>query len=275
MRAGPRDPLLRADLANLELDEAVRRRAVVPFLPAGAALCRRTAARLHGIDLRMPHERGVPLPLEVAVQIGTEPLSRSGIVAHVCDLRDDVTVLDGVPVTTLRRTLLDIARFAPRPIALAVLDRAAAAGTLEREELLEALTTMKGQRFVAQARQLIRLADAGAESPYESMCRLRIVDGGFPPPQTQVRVPRPGGRRPYRLDMAWPERRKAVEYDGVEDHDGAAARAHDEARRAYLRGEGWEVLVVGKGEVLGTAQHFEHALAGLLGLPWNGRRRSW
>ncbi|WP_432510836.1 hypothetical protein [Kineococcus sp. SYSU DK001] len=275
MHAVPKNARLRHHLADLGVDEAHRRTLLAPALPPGSAYCRRTAARLHGFDVRMPFEREARFPLEVAIPFGTEPVSRAGVAPHVCELGRDVTAVEGVPVTDLNRTLLDVARFASRPVALATMDQAAARSVLDREELLRRLRRLRGHRFVAQARALVELADEGAESLQESFCRLRIVDAGFEPPQTQIRVWRPGGAEPFRLDMGWPELGKAVEYDGVEEHENPVARGRDGWRRAYLRRAGWEVLVVGKGEVLGTAQHFERALGDFLGRPWNGRPRRW
>lgn len=265
----------RALLSDLSVDEAHRRELLVPHLPPGAAFSRRTAARLHGFDVRMPFEQDATFALEVTVPFGTEPVSRAGVRPYVAELFHDVTVLDGLPVTDLDRTLLDVARFASRPVALATLDQAAAQEVLDRVKLLERLRSARGHRFVAQARALVEMADPGAESELESCTRLRIVDAGFEPPQTQVPVRRPGVGRPYRLDMGWPHLRKAVEYDGIEHHDSAADRRHDQRRRDHLRSVGWEVLVVGKGDVLGCRQHFEEAVGNLLGLPWNGRPRKW
>lgn len=275
MLSTPKNLRFRTDLANLTLPEDLRREIVVRALPPGAALCRRSAARFYGIDLLLPHERALDFPLEIAVPVGTEPVAREGVVAHECDLLNDVVMLDGIPVTDMDRTLLDLARFAPRPLALAILDRADAAEVLDRPKLLRRLTSLKRQRYVGVARELINLADAGAESPYESFCRLRIVDAGFDPPETQIRIPRPGGLAPYRLDMGWRKKRRAVEYDGVADHESAEQRRHDELRRRYIRSLGWEVVVVGKGEVLGTAPGVELAVAELLGQAWNQRPRQW
>ncbi len=48
----------------------------------------------------------------------------------------------------------------------------------------------------------------------ESWLRLRIVDAGFPRPVVQIEVLDADGRCVYRLDLGWPDRRLAVEYDG-------------------------------------------------------------
>ncbi len=50
----------------------------------------------------------------------------------------------------------------------------------------------------------------------------------------------------YRLDLAYPRAKIAIEYDGEEHHSSAADRRRDEERRAWLRSHGWRVLVLTK-----------------------------
>jgi hypothetical protein len=101
------------------------------------------------------------------------------------------------------------------------------------------------RRGVIQLRQLIPLADPRAESAGESWTRLEIVDAGLPAPQPQYWVS-VGGRPTYRLDLAYPHAKVAVEYDGREFHEGDARRIADERRRRWLRRNGWTVIVVDK-----------------------------
>lgn len=75
--------------------------------------------------------------------------------------------------------------------------------------------------------------------------RVEIADAGLPLPQIQYWV-RVGGRPTYRLDLAYPHARVAVEYDGREFHEGDARRAADRRRRKWLRDRGWTVIVVDK-----------------------------
>lgn len=268
--------LQRRDLADLRLAEPLRRELLLPFLPPGAAFCRRTAARLHGIDLLLPNERDLDFPLEIAVPLDHEPTSRAGVVAHSTTLApSDVVLLDGQPVTSLDRTLLDLARFTPPHQGLAILDRAAADRILDRDDLLTRLTELKGHKWVGRARRLVHWADEGAESPMESFARLRVLDAGFDQPETQIPVERPGGGEPYRLDFGWPERRKAVEYDGLEDHTKPSDRRRDARRRAYIASEGWQIVVVHQDAVFGPVPHLENAVCELLGVSWDGRRRQW
>ncbi len=154
--------------------------------------------------------------------------------------------------------------------------RSRAAGLVTSEALLARVAQVPGVRGIAKARYLARLVDPKTESMGESWLRLRIVDAGFPRPVVQVEVLDADMRCVYRLDLGWPERRLAVEYDGEEFHSTPAQLAHDRRRRADLeRRFGWQVLAVGKGEVLGRSLTLERGLGELLGLEPRIARRAW
>ena len=116
---------------------------------------------------------------------------------------------------------------------------------ISRRELEREVNRFHGRRGVIQLRELIPLADADAESPGESFTRLAIADDDLPPPQLQVWVC-VDGVPTYRLDLAYPHHRIAIEYDGRAFHDSPEQRARDEARRRWLRDHGWTVIVVTK-----------------------------
>lgn len=270
--------LLRGAYAPAHLADEVEVRAAAAglVLPAGAAVARTTAAWLHGVDARSPGRHLAPVPLECVVPCGTTPPRRPGLAATAAEMEDhDVTVLAGVPVTTPTRTAIDLARYLPPHLGLGCVDALAHAGLVHPARLAEELGRWTGQRFVARARRCIALCEPATESPGESWLRLRVVDAGFPPPEPQIWVHDAGGRRLYRLDMGWRLRRKAVEYDGVEFH-GPDRAASDRARRGELeRDHGWDVLVAGRGEVLGRGTALERALGELLGLEPHLTRRAW
>lgn len=276
MRSVPHTRRFAREVSDPTIDEGLRRASLARALPDGAALCRRIAARELGIDLLMPDEREVPSAVQCLVPTGVSPVRRAGVQSFSSVLEPaDLVVLNSLPLTCPDRTFLDVARFERAPLALAVLDRGLRLDLFRPPVLLRRLDRLAGERGVARARRLVDLADAGAESPGESWCRLRVVDAGFEVPETQIEVHRPGRRFPYRLDMGWRGRRTAVEYDGVADHSSWEARAHDAERRAWIESRGWTVLVVGKGEVLGTRPVLEHAVGELLGEAPRVSRRSW
>ncbi|MDT7578903.1 MAG: hypothetical protein QOK35_163, partial [Pseudonocardiales bacterium] len=90
-------------------------------------------------------------------------------------------------------------------------------------------------RGLRRLRAALALCDPRAESPMESRIRVALHRYGLPPPVPQ----HPLG--PYRLDLAYPVVRLAIEYDGREHREpGRAVR--DLRREAYVTRCGWDVL---------------------------------
>jgi very-short-patch-repair endonuclease len=88
---------------------------------------------------------------------------------------------------------------------------------------------------------VLLLAEPLAESPMETRLRLLLVDAGAPPPTAQHTVRDREGRVVGRVDLAWPELRLAVEYEG-DHHRERAQFQRDVARLNALRAAGWTVL---------------------------------
>jgi len=103
-----------------------------------------------------------------------------------------------------------------------------------------------------QLRQLIALASALSESPGESLTRLALIDAGLPEPELQHWV-MVRGVPTYRLDLAYPAHRVAIEYDGQAFHDSPEQGARDQARRRWLRDNGWTVIVVRREDLMSSA----------------------
>jgi len=94
LEAGVRRQPLRGVLVRSDLPDSVELRAAAVrlVLPEGAALCRATSAWLLGIDARPVGAHHELPPLECAVPIGREPVSRPGVRCYVTDLRPEDVV---------------------------------------------------------------------------------------------------------------------------------------------------------------------------------------
>lgn len=233
--------------AEVEVTPEIRGRAARLVTNPNSVLCDRTAAWILGVDVLRYAELDVPPPLESYVLRGHDPTDRRELHGGTRDLRpEDWIEVGGVRVTTPARTAVDLACKLPRRDAMAALDALARAYDLSREELQRLLAQRYfRRRGVVQARQLVPLVDKRAESPAESWTRLEIADRGLPPPQLQWWV-NVDGVPTYRLDLAYPHARVAVEYDGEEFHSSPEARERDRIRRQWLRDHGWTVIVLTK-----------------------------
>lgn len=165
----------------------------------------------------------------------------------------DLDEVAGVTVTNALRTAWDLGRLERRDGAIVALDGLCRGGGVDREELLGGIGRFRGQRGVVQLRALAPLADGRAESPGESVLRLRWLDQpSLPRPEPQVVITGAEGREAARIDLGVPELKFGLEYDGEEFHGSAEQQHHDVVRRAWLRREhGWVVEAVGREEVYG------------------------
>jgi len=223
-----------------------RARAAALVLRPFVVLCDRTAAWIHGVDTFEYRELELLPPLETHVLRGHSPTIRRGCKPGTRDLSEsDVMKVNGLLVTTPLRTALDLACKLSRRDGLAALDAFIRQHGLTREQMRRELVRYFRRRGVVQARRLVPLADGRVESPGESWTRLEIIDHGLLAPELQWWVVDRGVRL-FRLDLAYPKHRIAIEYDGREFHDAEEHREHDRARRTWLEEHGWTVIVVTK-----------------------------
>lgn len=151
--------------------------------------------------------------------------------------------LDGIPATTLGRTAWDCATSLPPLGGLVIVDAALRAG-LDRAELDARAAAASGRRGSVRGLAVLRFADDGAESAWESACRFTLVRGGLPIPDTQVPVRTRLGT--FWADMGWPEWKVALEYDGRTKYADRRAEelVREKRRHDAVVEEGWRLLRV-------------------------------
>ncbi len=267
LRCWTRDGVVRRVLQSVYADAALpdtlllRTAALRLVTTPSSVVADRTAAWLHGVDTFAYRELEILPPLEVCVLPDANRLRRQGVRGRTRDLAaHDLMAIDGLCVTTPIRTALDLGCGLKRRDALAALDGFMAHHNVTRAQLRAELKRFAGRRGVIQLRQLIEIAHALSESPGESATRLAIIDAGLPAPELQHWVT-VNGVPTYRLDLAYPAHRVAVEYDGREFHDSPEQRARDAARRRWLREHGWTVIVVTKDDLASGSSRWLDLLA--------------
>ncbi|MFI9487599.1 hypothetical protein ACIG47_14515 [Promicromonospora sp. NPDC052451] len=143
----------------------------------------------------------------------------------------DVAVASGIPVTSLARTVVDCARTLHPLEALVITDSALAMG-LARETLLEVLAATPDRRGTRRARRVIELADAGAQSAWETWVRYEILRRGLPRPVTQMPVRTAAGV--FHTDLGYDRWALGIEFDGrVKYRPDGVRPGHDPAQE-YL-----------------------------------------
>ena len=220
---------------SLPMDHQLRCRGVALLLPDGAAIGGHSAAAWHGAPFAHTQD-----PVTVLRQPDVRWKGPREVRVHQTELaKEDVAVHDGVPVTSAIRTAWDVAALEPVGTAVAALDAMVRAGTVHPAELTALADAGTGQWGVARVRRAVPLVDPRAESAPESRVRVAFVLGGLEPvPQYEVHE---DGILLGRVDLAWPEARLAVEYEGAYHFQGTQI-VRDDARIERLVAAGWRVI---------------------------------
>lgn len=239
--------------AAAEDDLTSRARALRLVVPPTAVVTDECAAWVRGIDLLARNDHVIPPPLTVYQPLERTRVRRPGTTGgRRTLLARDLETVHGLQVTTGLRTALDLARLRSRERGLAALDALRRAGGFDVPEMEREVLRFKGYRGVRRLRELIPLSDPRAESPAESVMRLRWLGARLPAVTPQIPVPNAWGVEIYRLDLGVPELRYAAEYDGRAWHSSPEQREHDRRRRAWLREQrGWVIDVLGYEDVFG------------------------
>lgn len=182
-----------------------------------------------------------PRPVHVSVPAG-RGRHRPGIVFHSVSAWDDDerTVLDGIPITTPARTLVDAAGMLGRRELELALDTAEREGLIRAQELTRLPERYARRPGMAMLRSILE-DHAGprlTESQAEWKCLELVRASGLPPPHTDVAM------GPYRLDIFWPDVNLAIEVDGRAYHSSTSRFEGDRRKDNWLRARGIEVIHV-------------------------------
>lgn len=204
-----------------------------------------TAALLLGAWLMRPR---LPVHLRTAAPASSHHhRSNPHVVRHRGPFPDaEIRAHQDVLITSAELTALDCARSLPLIAAVVACDSLLRIGAdPERMRALRALWA--GGRGMQQARTVFDVADGKPESPGESASRMNAVLAGLPAPEAQVTIATRLGEKD--LDLAWRDRKAAIEFDGAMKvaQDISAAertrRLHEAMdRHAAILEAGWAVL---------------------------------
>jgi very-short-patch-repair endonuclease len=160
-----------------------------------------------------------------------------------------VVVRAGVRTTSPGRTWLDLAATLPPGALLSVTDQMLAR-RYPRSAFDRLVASGRGARGVRTARRVLPVADRRAGSPMESVLRWLLHEAGLPAPDLQYVLRDPSGAFLGRVDLAWPQRRVLVEFDG-DVHRERRVFVDDLRRQNGLVLTGWTVLRFSSADVLG------------------------
>ncbi|MGV0583558.1 DUF559 domain-containing protein [Mycobacteroides chelonae] len=157
---------------------------------------------------------------------------------------NQVSMVDGMRVTTPTRTALDLACRFPTDQAVAAIDALCRATQLDTLEVSELAARAIGRRDIRKARETLELVDPGAQSPKETWLRLLLYRAGLPRPTTQILVHN-GDYVPLAyIDMGWEDVMVGIEYDGDQHRTDRRQYVKDIKRQEMLEGLGWLIIRV-------------------------------
>jgi hypothetical protein len=222
---------------GLVVDHRLRCRGVALLLPEGAAIAGHSAAAWYGAPFA-----GVNDPVTVVTPSDVDWKGPRGVRVHRSRvIVDSVRDADDVPVTPPLRTAWDVAALEPLGTAVAALDAMARSGALALSRFSAIVRADAGRWGITRVRRALELVDPRAESPPESRVRVALVLAGLAPvPQYEVRS---GDELLGRVDLALPEARIAIEYEGAYHFEDAQI-VRDDARFARMEEAGWTVIRV-------------------------------
>lgn len=229
--------------APLEVMARVLCRTLLPH----AVLSHATAAEVLGwpLPLRLLHARTGVLHCRVAPSAPRR--AGPGVRVHR-PLPRMIQRARGIPAASTGDVLCDIAPALTHDELVAVMDHiigpCATGAFLTRESLGTAIAAMAGADGVARVRAALPEVRERVESPRETHLRLLLLREGFAEPEIDVHVRAEGCRAPYRLDLAYPEARIAIEYDGDWHRTDRDRFQRDRRKDDVLHEHGWRVVRV-------------------------------
>ena len=230
-----------------------------------AVLSHRSAAALHGIRANDRPKIDVTIPSPSA-------RSRPGIDVHRSTTLEpsDVTTVDGVPCTSLARTLLDLAEVVDERAVERAVDQAEVLRKFDLRAVEEVLSRAAGRRGAAVLKLVLANYDGPTltrrqlEERFFALCRA----ASLPRPEVNEWITLGDGIA-YEVDFLWRAERVAVETDGWGSHGTRRAFENDRRRDRRLSLAGWTVVRFTWRDVEQSPAELTETLAGL----WKARSR--
>ena len=228
-----------------------------------------SAALMHGLPVAYP----VTHQVEV-VRPGVNRRFKSIHVRGNRVPRAHRTTLGGVEVTTLERTIIDVARSYNLDISVAMLDDALRRGLTTEGKVLETLGQCLEKRNVTKVKLAIDLCDARRESPAEAIAAVRFFQHGITGLEPQITFRAESLRTDIRVDFRHSGARLVVEIDGIGKlylGSGVPREELERERRReqWLRDRGWRVVRISWKELFQEAKFDEikRAIRGVQNAP--------
>ncbi len=195
-----------------------------------------SAARIHGLDIR-PGSPLVWLTIPHARKLRGMP---GATIIRSRNLSPFITEIQGKPVTTVARTIIDLSSFLAERAVQAVIYDAFRAKRTSPAALGKAAAAMPKFPPAAQVRRMLSELEEGFDSGLEAEAdEVFRANGLHFVRQHRVRM---NNRIIRRFDFAEPTLKLGIEIDGVSFHTSAEAQRRDRDRDRRAATLGWQTL---------------------------------
>lgn len=201
----------------------------------GAALSHRSAAAWWGL---LPSAAS---RVDVSSHSGRHRLP--GVRHHRCRTLDarDCTEHEGMPLTTVARTLLDLSAVVRADRLERAVAQAERLRLYDHRAVLDVLARADGHRGARALAAATSRPAAWTRNALEARFLELTWALGLPEPRVNAVIDVPD-HGPCEVDFHWPTRRLVVETDGFETHGTRTAFRDDRRRDAALQAAGWRVV---------------------------------
>jgi hypothetical protein len=159
----------------------------------------------------------------------------------------DCTVIDGIPVTSVARTMVDLAAVLDEPSLQRAFDDVIRRGASRRWLRETALRSSSGRSGLSRLLALLEELgdDVAPESWFERLLEASLASPLLDGLVRQHEIRASDGRLVARCDLALPPLRLAFEGHSRRHHDSTWARRYDEGRDIAAAKLGWEIVYLG------------------------------
>lgn len=211
-----------------------------------------SAAFLNGLDLLGVRQDETP-PAVTLTRPSAERRNRGGIEGVTCYAAalpaGHVEKQGEMRITTVQRTVSDLARTLPFMDAVVVADSALHRHDFTKSEYEPVFQACSGWPGAGKAREVLEFADANSGSVFESCLRVLLRDWGFDPPETGVTIS--CDRDDFIVDFLFREQKTIVETDGRVKYTDKRYIDRQFDRDRLLRDAGYKVVHVTWDEAFG------------------------
>ena len=231
---------------GITLDQPGRIHAVGLWTEGRAVFSGWTAAYLLG-ERSFSASRELRDRVEITVPRRARIRAQRGVMVRHADLPPEHSLVVGTwAVTSADRTAVDVVRRRRGEAAVRALDSMLAHTDATVDGVRRSCREAGPVHGRARVWDALDLADSGGQSPPESSLRLLLAARGYEGFRTQVVIRDADGDSILTADLADPELRIALEYDG-EHHLAREQRDHDSAVILRAAAAGWLVIRVTQG----------------------------